>query len=362
MDRGVFFALMAFSFMLGFLYLVFTILSPFLDTLGWAAVIGVSTFPIYRRLRKRLGGRETLAASIMTPAVVLTLIIPFTGFLILLGGETSNVYQYLERAASDGLPPSLDRLMAHPRLAPLFAKVRPFLDSVEPDLRATVLPAVKQAASYLLGYSTAVIKNLFLLVIKLALMVITLFFLYRDGESFLGRVLSVLPLREGDAGKLLDTVKRVLSAVIYGIFLTCLVQGILGGIGFWFSGLPSPIVFGALMTVTALIPGVGTALVWLPGALYLILQGEVLKGVILMAWGALVVGMIDNLIRPLFISGKAHLPILVIAIGVLGGIFSMGPLGVVAGPIILAVFMAVFDIYSQRVFPGEPGAGDKSDI
>ncbi len=362
MDRGVFFALMAFSFMLGFLYLVFTILSPFLDTLGWAAVIGVSTFPLYRGLRKRLGGRETLAASIMTPAVVLTLVIPFTGFLILLGGETSNVYQYLERVASEGLPPSLDRLMAHPRLAPLIVKVRPFLDSVEPDLRATVLPAVKQAASYLLGYSTAVIKNLFLLVIKLALMVITLFFMYRDGESFLGRALSVLPLREGDTGKLLDTVKRVLSAVIYGIFLTCLVQGILGGIGFWFSGLPSPIVFGALMTVTALIPGVGTALVWLPGALYLILQGEVLKGVILIAWGALVVGMIDNLIRPLFISGKAHLPILVIAIGVLGGIFSMGPLGVVAGPIVLAVFMAVFDIYAQRVFPGESGSGDKSDI
>jgi predicted PurR-regulated permease PerM len=359
MDRRIFFTLMTFSFLLGFLYLVYTILSPFLDTLGWAAVIGITTFPLYRRLRSRLSKRETLAASIMTPAVVFTLVVPFVGFLVLLGGETANVYQYLERATSGGSPPFLEKVLHHPRFAPLIARFRPALDSIDLDLQTTVLPVLKQAASYLLGYSTAIIKNIFLLIIKLALMVITLFFLYRDGESFLEKVLSVLPLGESDAGMLRDTVKRVLSAVIYGIFLTCLVQGFLGGVGFWFCGLPSPIVFGGLMAVAALIPVVGTALIWLPGALYLILQGEVLKGMILIVWGALVVGMIDNLIRPLFISGKSHLPILVIALGVLGGVFSLGPLGVVAGPIVLAVFLAFFDIYSRRVFPGESESPEK---
>jgi predicted PurR-regulated permease PerM len=360
MDRRIFFTLINFSFVLGFLYLVYAILSPFLDTLGWAAVIGISTFPLFRRLRNRLSGRETLAACIMTPAVVLTLVVPFVGFLVLLGGETTSVYQYLEQATSGEAPLFLDKLLHHPRLAPLIARFKPALDSVDLDLKATVLPALKQAASYLLGYSTAIIKNFFLLIIKLVLMIITLFFLYRDGESFLKKVLSVLPLGENDADVLRDTVKRVLSAVIYGIFLTCLVQGFLGGVGFWFCGLPSPIVFGALMAVAALIPVVGTAMIWLPGALYLIVQGEILKGVILMVWGALVVGMIDNLIRPLFISGKSHLPILVIALGVLGGVFSLGPLGVVAGPIVLAVFLAVFDMYSQRVFPGEADSPEEN--
>jgi predicted PurR-regulated permease PerM len=295
----------------------------------------------------------------MTPAVVLTLVVPFVGFLVLLGGETSSVYQYLEQATGGGSPPVLEKLLHHPRLAPLLARVRPALESIDIDLQVTVLPALKQGVSYLLGYSTAIIKNIFLLIIKLMLMVITLFFLYRDGESFLKKVLSVLPLGENDADVLRDTIKRVLSAVIYGIFLTCLVQGFLGGVGFWFCGLPSPIVFGALMAVAALIPVVGTALIWLPGALYLIVQGEMLKGVILIVWGSLAVGMIDNLIRPLFISGKAHLPILVIALGVLGGVFSLGPLGVVAGPILLAVFIAVFDMYSRRVFPGETESPEK---
>lgn len=361
MDRRIFFTLMFFSFTVGFLYLVYTILSPFLDTIGWAAVIGISTFPLYRRLRGRLSGRNTLAASIMTPSVVLTLVVPFVGFLVLLGSETTSVYQYLERATGSGPPPIVEQLMHHPRLAPLIARLDPVFKSVDLDLQATLLPALKQAASYLLGYSTAIIKNFFLLIIKLVLMVITLFFLYRDGEAFLKRVLGVLPIGETDTDLLRDIVKRVLSAVIYGIFLTCIIQGILGGVGFWFSGLPSPIVFGALMAVAALVPVVGTALVWLPGALYLILQGELLHGVILIMWGALVVGMIDNLIRPLFISGKAHLPILVIALGVLGGVFSLGPLGVVAGPIILAVFLSFFDIYSRRVFPGETEASGNSD-
>lgn len=359
MDRRIFFTLMTFTFLLGFLYLVYTVVSPLLDTLGWAAVIGITTFPLYRRLRNRLSGRETLAASVMTPAVVLTLVIPFVGFLILLGGETTSVYQYLERATSGGTPLFMEKLLHHPRLAPLVARFKPALDSIDFDLQATVLPALKQAASYLIGYSTAIIKNFFLLLIKLALMVVSLFFLYRDGESFLGKILSVMPLAEGDTDMLRHTVKRVLSAVVYGIFLTCLVQGLLGGLGFWFCGLPSPIVFGALMAVAALIPVVGTALIWRPGALYLFLQGEVLKGIILMVWGALAVGMIDNLIRPVFISGKAHLPILVIAIGVLGGVLSLGPLGVVAGPIVLAVFLAFFDIYARRVFPGETESPEK---
>jgi predicted PurR-regulated permease PerM len=359
MDRRIFFTLINFSFLIGFLYLVYTILSPFLDTLGWAGVVGISTFPLFRKLRNRLSGRETLAALLMTPAVVLTLVVPFGAFLVLLGSETTSVYQYLEKAAAGGSPPFLEQLLQHPRLAPLIARVRPALESVDIDIQATILPALKQGASYLLGYSTAVIKNIFLLIIKLVLMVITLFFLYRDGESFVKKVFSVLPLGEKEEDMLRDTVQRVLSAVLYGIFLTCLVQGALGGVGFWFCGLPSPIVFGVLMAVAALIPVVGTALIWLPGALYLILQGEVLKGVILIVWGALVVGMIDNLIRPLFISGKSHLPILVIALGVLGGVFSLGPLGVVAGPIVLAVFLALFDMYSRRVFPGEADSQEK---
>jgi len=358
MDRRLFFTLLNFFFLFGFLYLVYQILAPFLDTLGWAGVIGIATYPLYRRLRNRFPGRDTIAASIMTPLVVMTLVVPFVLFIFILGGEVSQVYQHLEKVTAAGGSDVLGTLSRNSVIQPVLERIQPLLDMLDIELGNTLLPALKSLATFLLGYSTAILKNVFLMIIKLVLMVITLFFLYRDGESFLRRFLSVLPLEEAESDVLLDTVRRVLSAVIYGILLTCLVQGILGGIGFWFTGLPSPILFGALMAVAALVPVVGTALIWLPGALWLLAGGEVVMGIVLLAWGMIVVGMIDNLLRPLFISGRAHLSLFIIALGVLGGVFAFGPLGVVTGPIVLALFLAVFEIYARRVFPGESSSRD----
>ncbi len=352
MDRRLFYTLMVFSFLLGFCYLVFRILNPFLHTLGWAGVVGISTYPLYRRLRNRLHGRGTIAASIMTPLVVLTLVVPFVFFVFILGSEVTRVYQFLEKIATGNAPDILASLSRNPYVQPFMDKVRPLMDMLDLEIGTTLLPAMKKLAGFLLGYSTALIKNFFMMIIKLVLMVITLFYLYRDGESFLQRFLAVLPLDDTEVETLLETVRRVISAVIHGIILTCIVQGALGGIGFWFSGLPSPVLFGALMAIAALIPVVGTALIWLPGALWLMLQGDLVKGIILIAWGMFVVGMIDNLLRPFFISGKAHLSLFIIAIGVLGGVFAFGPLGVVTGPIGLALFLSIFEIYARRVFPG----------
>jgi len=135
----------------------------------------------------------------------------------------------------------------------------------------------------------------------------------------------------------------VLGAVMYGVILTCLAQGALGGLGFWVAGLPSPLLFGTLMAICAPIPFVGTALIWLPGAIYLLIQGQMLPGLLLIAWGVLAVSSIDNILRPLFISGKAKLPILVIVFGVLGGILAFGLSGLVAGPVVLAIIMVFFD-------------------
>jgi len=360
MDRRLFVTLTVFSALLVLLFLVYTILSPLLDTLGWSAVVGISTFPLYRRLRGRLRGSDTLAASLMTPAVIVMLVLPFLVFVSVLAGESIRFYQLLEKSAASGLPVALKDFLSHPYISPLIERAMPYMSTVEPDIRAVLLPAVKNIASTLLSYSTAIIRNVFFMLIKLVIMVIALFFLYRDGERALGRFMSVLTVKGEDIAVLLGTVKRVLSAVIYGILLTCVVQGVLGGAGFWICGLPSPVLFGSLMAVAAVIPVVGTALIWLPGALYLFVQGDVLQGVFLLVWGGVVVGMSDNLIRPLFISGKAHMPILVIVLGVLGGVFAFGPLGVVGGPIVLAVAVAIFELYSRRISPGGQAGQDAS--
>lgn len=353
MDRSHFYALAAFFFFALMLYVVYAIVSPFLAPLGWAAVIGILTFPLYRRLRRRCGGQETLAAGVMTPAVVMTLVIPVTGLTFFLIHEATLAYTFLEKIAADGGQSLLDGIQHHPFISRVLAVLEPYTGPLSLEIDTRVLPEVKEVAATVLGYSKEIAKNFFLFTLKLILMVITLFFIYRDGERIQRHFLAVVPLTAAHKEMLVETVRRVLTAVMYGVFLTCLVQGALGGIGFWAAGLPAPALFGAIMAVCALIPVVGTGLIWLPGALYLILNGEVAKGVGLMVWGLVAVSSIDNVIRPFFISGKAKLPVLVIAIGGLGGLAAFGVLGAVVGPIVLALFLALFDIYRREVEAGQ---------
>lgn len=355
MDRAHFFALTAFFFFALVLYLVYSIVAPFLTPLGWAGVIGVLTFPLYRRLRERLGGREGLAAGVMTPAVVLTLVIPVVGLTFFLVQEAAIAYNFLEKTAADGGESLIRGIQEHPFIKTWLSRLEQYIGPVSLEVDETLLPGVQEVAAKILGYSKAVAKNFFLFTLKLILMVIALFFIYRDGERAQRQFLAVIPLTSAHKEMLVETVRRVLTAVMYGVFLTCLVQGMLGGVGFWAAGLPAPALFGAIMAVCALIPVVGTGLIWLPGAIYLLLNGELMQGLGLMAWGLLVVSSIDNVIRPFFISGKAKLPVLVIAIGGLGGLAAYGVLGAVVGPILLALFLALFDIYRGEMERGEEG-------
>lgn len=337
MDRQLLTTLCFFALLVLFLALVGTILRPFLPSLGWAGVIAVITFPIYRRLHHRLGGRDNIAAGVMTAAMIFALILPLTGAVFILSREATLAYHYLEQLGPEGLSQLYAPLTSHKLVVTTMNQLRPFLGDIPDDLASSLLPAAKQLAGTMVGYSTTLVKNVVAQFFKIFFMVITLFFCYRDGERLNHRCWALLPVQPEYRLIVEKTVERVFSAVIFGIFLTCVVQGFLGGIGFWVAGLPSPILFGALMTVTAFVPLVGTALVWLPGGLYLLFQGKLLAGCGLLLWGGLVVGTVDNLIRPMFISGKAHLPILVVAIGALGGLLAFGLIGVVLGPLALAL-------------------------
>ncbi|CAG0995962.1 Putative transport protein YdiK [Geobacteraceae bacterium] len=355
MDRGHFYALVAFFFCAIMFYVVYAIVAPFLTSLGWAGVIGVLTFPLYRRLRARLGERDTVAAGLMTPAVVLTLVVPFVGLTFFLVQEAAMAYGFLEKIAADGGKSIVESVQNHPVVKPWIARIEDYTGPLSFEIDTRLLPEMKEVAAKVLGYSKEIVKNVFVFTIKLILMVITLFFIYRDGERIQRHVLAIVPLTAANKDILTDTIRRVLKAVMYGVFLTCLVQGALGGIGFWVAGLPSPLLFGAIMAVCALIPVVGTGLIWLPAAIYLLANGEIVRGIGLIIWGFVAVSSIDNVIRPFFISGKARLPVLVIAIGGLGGLASFGLLGAVVGPIVLALFLALFEMYRGEVEAGEGG-------
>lgn len=344
MNRTLFATLLVYTFTLLLIYLLFTILSPFLAILVWAGAIGSITHPIYTSFLLRCKGRENCAAALMTTAVVLSLIMPLVGIISTLSREAALAYSYLE---SSDL--AMGGLLQHPAISTWLDRFSPLPGLVDVDLEAIFLSAIKNVVGSMLNYSTGIVKNFLGFLIKLVLMVITLFFIYRDGARFLERFWEVAGLGEKLRSTIVETISRVLGAVMYGIILTCLVQGMLGGLGFWVAGLPSPMLFGTLMAICAPIPLVGTALVWLPGAIYLLLQGHTIAGVLLIVWCVLVVSSIDNIIRPLFISGRAKLHILIIVFGVFGGLMAFGITGVVAGPVILALFLVFFEVYRDRM-------------
>lgn len=348
MDRSLFSTLLVYSFTLLMIYLLYTILSPFLGTLVWAGAIGAITFPLYEKLLLRCKGGIT-AAVLMTAVVVLAVIIPLVGLVFTLSHEAASAYQYLENATATGSTIALGDLLNHPAVAPWLERIRPLTSSLNLDLDAMILPTVKKGLAAMLNYSTGILKDFFGFLFKLVLMVITLFFFYKDGVKFMERFWQVIAVRDGLKTTIVETIKRVLGAVMYGIVLTCLVQGALGGLGFWVAGLPSPILFGALMAICAMIPIIGTALIWLPGALYLLMHGQTMHAVLLIAWGVVVVSGIDNIIRPLFISGIAKLHILIIVLGVLGGLLAFGITGVIAGPVILALVLVYFQESRQEI-------------
>jgi predicted PurR-regulated permease PerM len=351
MDPKVFWALIAYTFALLFLYLLYLLLALFLTPLIWAAVIGIATFPFYERLCRRFRGRDAAASAVMILLVLLVVVLPMVGVVALLAGEASDTYRVLESAAQSGKVPGFDAIRVHPSVAPWVDRGESLLRSFNVDLGANLLPTAKQAVSSLLGFASGVLKNAFISLLNLLLMLVILFFIYRDGRRLQEEFWAVIPLPGADKKILKENLSRVLTAGVIGILGTCLVQGILGGIGFWIGGLPSPVLFGSLMAIAALVPFVGTALFWVPGGIYLLLAGKTAKGIFLLAWGALVVGSADNIIRPLLIGETAKLPFSLMALGAIGGLAAFGLMGVVIGPAILSLSLVLFAMYKARTHP-----------
>jgi predicted PurR-regulated permease PerM len=328
-------------------WLVYTVASPFLVAIGWGTILTVVTFPVYDRLRRKLGGRQGLAATLMVLAIVLVLVVPTIGLMGALSRQAADVYPRLEELASreNPLQPVLERLDAytdHPLLGGLAEWSRTQITAAG-GFRTTVPEGVKKVIGAVTGMLTAALSNILSFLINLFLTLATLGIFYTRGEFLLEEVTSLLPLPGDRSRELMTRLGVVTKAVVKGVGLTCIAQGVLGGLGFWVTGLPSPLLFGTVMAFGSLIPFVGTAVVWLPGALYLLFTGKTFAGIGLILWGALVVGSIDNVLRPLLTGGNIGIPMPLLIVGILGGLFAYGLTGLVLGPLVLTVLLFVLE-------------------
>lgn len=224
------------------------------------------------------------------------------------------------------------------------------------DLEGTALAALKRIGQVLAVLASNLVQNILWTVVLFAIMIFTMIYLFREGPGLLEACQKVLPLSETDRRAVFSRLHDTTRAVFYGVFMTSAIQGLLGGIGWWVVGLPSALTAGAAMFLCSLLP-TGTVLVWGPGAIYLLIQGHPIKAVVLTVWGLAIVGTIDNVLRPYFISGRTQMHSLLVFFGVLGGLTAFGIGGLFIGPLVITLFLFLVEVIQRDLFPGPADAG-----
>lgn len=327
-------------------YLCYKILLPFLPALVWAVALTVVVRPLHRRLDRRLK-RRNLSSAIVVVITTLALVIP----VVLITQEiVDQAVQAIQTVRSPQFINKVKALVAsHPRWEDAFSMLqqRVNLQQQAQALAGNAGSAVPAAFMGSLGGLTQLLIALF-----------TTFFFLRDFEHFAGVLRSLVPLSERDTSEVLKRINDTIDASIRGRVLVAAIQGALGGLMFWFLGIPGALLWGTVMGVVSLVPMLGSFVVWGPAALYLAATGSLVKAAILVGWGALVVGTVDNLLYPILVGKDIRLHTLTIFFAVLGGIAVFGASGLVIGPVVFALADALVDIWNRRVARGR-GAADR---
>ncbi len=321
----------------GLVMLAFLVMRPFFVPLAWAGILAYASWPIAEWIRQRCAGRDTLAASLSTLLVGLTLFAPLLWLAWLAQQEVGRLYPALLAFAA-APPPLPEWLRGLPWLGDWLAQQRDVLLANPQDVDQTIKTWLAAHA----GEAAALAGNAGRNLAKMLLALMILFFFYRDGARIVLELRHVMARFIGQGTHdYLAAAGATTRAVVYGILLTALVQGSLAGAGYWVAGLASPVTLGVLTALFALIP-FGTPLVWGAAGAWLLLQGETAAAIGVWLWGGAVVSQIDNVLRPLFISSVGAIPFLLVLFGVLGGLLAFGLVGLFIGPIILAVAWAVW--------------------
>jgi len=336
-------------------YLVLHIVAPIWRPLIWAVLLGTLLLPLNEQLAARLGGRRVLACSLTMIATVLFFVLPMIG---LVGAVAAQAKMLLERI-ENFVPQVTDLSKLDLETIPWAARGLEWLSantsiSLE-QVQTWIIGGVRGILEKLVSSGGSVLLGAVGTIVSFALMLFVLFFVLRDGRDVSRRLVAQLPIESERRGRLWRHIVDVTRAVFIGVGLTALAQGTLVGIGFWIAGLNGALVFGVVAALFALIPMVGTAIVWVPGAIFLAVTGHHWMAVFLVVWGVVVVGLVDNILRPLLISGRADVPTLAVFIGVLGGLQAFGFVGLFLGPIVLGMLVALFRLQCE-----DPAAGTQS--
>ena len=330
------------------IYQSLRILSPFATALTAALILTLVFYPLHARLAPHFSSPNR-AATLSTVLALLTVILPFLMLAWLLLDEAAAVFPHVRDLIAQPLDGAPGKALPLPGwLRALWARGSALLATWQVDLRAIALESVRQLGNNLTGYGADLLKNFVLLVFDVVVLVVAIFFFFRDGPQLVRAVVGLIPMEEQDKRTIIARLDQTLSAILRSAFITASVQGLLAGIGFAVAGLGFPVLLGFATALLALVPVAGAAVVWAPAGLYLLASGEQVAGIGLLAWGAVAVSMSDNLIRTVLISGQTNLSLLLLFPGILGGLQVYGVAGALIGPLVIATLLAFARIYHEQ--------------
>jgi predicted PurR-regulated permease PerM len=320
-------------------FLVIRIGAPFLVPLAWSAVLAIFFYPLHQHLERRL--RPTPAAALSTLAVTLLLIVPAILVLVFATRQAIVATAHIQSALLDP-----DKALPTHALDWVRGKLPEEWQST--DFSQPLRQAAEKVAAFLAGNIAALVKNLATFFLDLFIVIFALFFMFRDADSIVRGVRHLMPFDESIQTDMLNESRELIFASVAVALVVAGMQGLLGGLAFTVGGIPTPVFWGVLIGFFSLVPVVGSALIWVPAALYLAFSGHWGKGIAIVAICGGVAGVADNIVRPLLLRNRTHLNELLLFIGVLGGLEAFGLLGLVIGPTILAAAMGVFRVYMSH--------------
>ena len=326
--------------------------APIAKPVAWALIIGVASMPHHTRLLGRFPGHPGRAAGLMVLAVTICFILPTAALVLTAATNAGEWYKQVEQ-----LIQTISRTGASTiSQIPVIQKIMAMMESYGLDLAGMGAKFASGGSSYLLNAAGNIAKNLFDFLFTLAVALFVLFFIYRDGQRVVDTFIDHLAPNRQKAQRYASEIRSITTAVAVGTVLTCCTQGLIAGVGYWVAGVPAPIFCGALTAIAALIPVVGTAIVWVPLVIVIALNGGYLTALLLALWCLIFVGFSDNAIRPLAIGATSDIPVLAVVLGAICGVVTMGLLGLILGPLLFGILMTIWDDAVADIEPADQAA------
>jgi len=330
------------------IYVFYQILSPFILALFWGAIITLTLYPVHTRLTKLLRNRKNISALIMTVVATFLVILPLVFISATVAVDMFDIYQSLtDNVEVSELKSKLEKLKG---LLPVsvLEELEKRLQIGELNIHQMAVKGLGSVSGYVINEVQDAATNLTGLLINFSMMIFALFFFFRDGDSMLERIKSLIPMKDEQKDEIFKKFYDTLNAVIVGVMVTAAIQGILQGLFFWILGISYSVLGGVLTFIFALIPIAGAVIVWLPVGLYLLFTGSIYAGIAVLVFGGLVVSSVDNFLKPIIIGGKVKLSTLFLVLTIFGSLSVFGFTGIILGPILLAIFMSFIDIYKSE--------------